>query len=134
MVVIRYDDGTGKRVDDASVRAADWTLGGVDAESVDTLGTVDAAFQVRIDVDMNGPAGTGTTDVTYRRGTTADAAGNLLSTVRAGDVAESDGAAPVVEGARSRGGSRRPRPVAPPPNFGHSHGWAPDRSGQSGYQ
>ena len=88
-------------IDDSTVRAADWEIAGIPAESVSTTvggdGDVDDdRVQVRIDTDANEVPGTDGKDVTYKRGTTADGAGNLLGSVASGDVTETDGAGPAL--------------------------------------
>lgn len=86
-------------VDDSSVTASDYSIGGQAGEGIDTLSTADDdTIQLRITTDANEVSGTDVKDVTYSPGSTADAAGNTLASVASGDVAETDGAAPVVTG------------------------------------
>jgi hypothetical protein len=84
-------------VDDSTVTAGDWALGGTPADAVDTLATADDdTLQLRITTDANEVSGTGPVEVTYSPGTTAGTNGNSVASVAAGDVAEADGATPVI--------------------------------------
>lgn len=84
-------------IDDSTLTASDFSVGGTALEAVDTLGsTDDASVQHRITTDANEVDGTDAKDLTYSPGSAADLAGNALAAVAAGDVAETDGANPVV--------------------------------------
>lgn len=84
-------------VSDKSVTPGDYAIGGQAADAMDTLSTKDDdTIQVRITVDKNEVSGTDGKEVTYTAGSTTDTAGNALGSVVAGDVSETDGAAPVI--------------------------------------
>lgn len=94
-------------IDDATVSPGDWTIGGTTVDSVDTLGTTDDdRLQLRITTDAAEVNGTGTADVTYTPGSTADLAGNEIAAVDAGDVDEVDGSTPVVTDVSATGDER----------------------------
>ncbi|WP_435068342.1 beta strand repeat-containing protein [Haloplanus sp. C73] len=82
-------------IDDSTVSAGDWTIGGTTVDSVDTLSAADDD-RVQLRLTGTGVSGTGTAEVTYTPGSTADDSGNLVAAVDAGDVSEADGATPVV--------------------------------------
>ena len=84
-------------VSDSTFTAADWTIGGVTVESIDTLSSADdATIQLRIDTDANEIASTAVQDVIYTPGTSTDLAANPLAAVLSGDVTEVDDADPHV--------------------------------------
>lgn len=82
-------------ISDGSLSAGDWTVGG---QTVDTIasGTAnDDEIQLRL-ADGNEASGTDAKQVTYTPGSTTGVSGNPVPAVTAGDVAETDGAAPHV--------------------------------------
>ncbi|WP_192918580.1 PGF-pre-PGF domain-containing protein [Salinigranum salinum] len=92
-----------EKIDDATVTASDYSIGGQAGEAIDSLsGTNDETVQVRLTTDANEVSGTDVKDVTYTAGSTADTAGNTLASVASGDLSESDGAAPVVTSGQYR--------------------------------
>ncbi|WP_423750783.1 hypothetical protein [Salinirarus marinus] len=85
-------------VDDSTLAAGDWALGGTAVEGVDTLsGADDDTVQLRITTDANEVSGTGPANVTYTPGSAVGLGGNPISAVDAADVTEIDGATPIVE-------------------------------------
>jgi hypothetical protein len=93
-------------IDDNSLTASNYAIGGTAASSFVTGATADdTKIQLQITQDGgNEVTGTETKQVTYS-GTTADLAGNVLATVSAGDVTETDGAAPVIRSATTADGN-----------------------------
>ncbi|PSQ97420.1 MAG: hypothetical protein BRD55_02205, partial [Bacteroidetes bacterium SW_9_63_38] len=84
-------------VDDGTLTASDYAIGGTAVESIDSGTADDDQIQLRITTDGSEVPGTDAKEFTYTAGTTTDLAGNALADVTTGDVTENDGARPTVD-------------------------------------
>jgi len=88
-------------VDDSTFSASDFTIGGQTADSINTGDTADdSTFDVVLNSEHE-VEGTEAKDVTYTQGSGADLVGNPLANVSSEDIAEIDGANPVLLSART---------------------------------
>jgi len=89
-------------VDDSTFSASDFTIGGQTADSINTGDTTadDSTFDVVLNSEHE-VEGTEAKDVTYTQGSGADLVGNLLANVSSEDIAEIDGANPVLLSAKT---------------------------------
>ncbi len=79
-------------IDDSTFLASDFTLGEVQADTIESGITNDNTFDIILAEEVEG---TEAKDVTYTQGTGADLVGNLLANVASGDITEIDGADPI---------------------------------------
>ena len=108
-ITTKDNDGDGKvetatiifsePVDDSTFVPANFTLGGVAANSIDSDTADDNSFDIVVTAGVDG---TEAKDVTYTQGIGAALVGNSLANVGAGDEAEVDAAKPVFMSARTQ--------------------------------
>jgi len=91
-------------IDNSTLSAGNWTIGGNTVDTVDTLGSDDDKIQLQL-ADGNEVDGTDAKEVTYSPGSTADIAGNALAAVDSGTVNEFDGAEAQIDSATATTGS-----------------------------
>ncbi|MFB6124191.1 MAG: PGF-CTERM sorting domain-containing protein, partial [Haloferacaceae archaeon] len=83
-------------MDDATIAPGDWGINGTTVDTVDTLAAADDdVIQLRL-ADGNEVDGTTATNVTYAAGSATAGNGQSLADVTAGDVTETDAAAPRI--------------------------------------